>query len=142
MGSRKRKSAELKKELNKNRYIARIRNCSVSPRKMRPVTRIIKGKDAEIALAIMKTSNNVSSRYLYKLLKSAISNWQNKTSNSIRIEDAGLYVKNINVDGAKMLKRIQPAPQGRAHRIQKRSNHVTIELGSKTEELSNVESNE
>lgn len=142
MGSRKRKSAELRKEANKDRYIARISNCSVSPRKMRPVTKLIKGKDADIALAILKTSNNEPSKHLYKLLSSAISNWQTKTSNSIRMEDAGLYVKGIYVDGAKMLKRIQPAPQGRAHRIRKRSNHVTLELGSKTEETSNVESND
>ncbi|PKP03487.1 MAG: 50S ribosomal protein L22 [Bacteroidetes bacterium HGW-Bacteroidetes-6] len=142
MGARKRISAEKRKEAKKSQYTARLTGCPVSPRKMRPVVRQLKGKNADIALAMLKTTVNGSSEYLYKLLTSAINNWQQKTDNKVRIEDAGLYVKSVSVDGARMLKRIQPAPQGRAHRIRKRSNHVTIELGSRFEEQSKVESQE
>lgn len=142
MGARKRLSAEKRKEARKEQFSARLTGCPVSPRKMRPVARLLKGKNAEIALALLKTSSNSSSDYLYKLLTSAINNWQQKTENKIRMEDAGLYVKSVNVDGARMLKRIQPAPQGRAHRIRKRSNHVTIELGSRLAEESKVETQE
>lgn len=141
MGARKRISAEKRKEAKKEQYFAKLTGCPITPRKMRPVANLVRGKKAEIALAILKTSPNSSSDYLYKLLTSAINNWQQKTENKIRIEDAGLYVKSINVDGGRMLKRIQPAPQGRAHRIKKRSNHVTIELGSKYEEM-NVQTQE
>jgi len=142
MGARKRISADKRKEARKEQYTAKLTGCPITPRKMRPVANLVRGKNADIALAILKTSSNSSSDYLYKLLTSAINNWQQKTENKIRIEEAGLYVKNINVDGGRMLKRIQPAPQGRAHRIKKRSNHVTIELGSRAEEVTNVETQE
>jgi len=142
MGARKRISAEKRKEARKEQYSAKLTGCPITPRKMRPVANLVRGKNADTALAILKTSSNSSSDYLYKLLTSAINNWQQKTDNKVRMEEAGLYVKNINVDGGRMLKRIQPAPQGRAHRIKKRSNHVTIELGSRTEEVINVETQE
>lgn len=142
MGARKRISADKRKEARKEQYTAKLTGCPITPRKMRPVATLVRGKNADIALAILKTSSNSSSDYLYKLLTSAINNWQQKTENKIRMEEAGLYVKNINVDGGRMLKRIQPAPQGRAHRIKKRSNHVTIELGSRAEEVTNVETQE
>lgn len=142
MGARKRISAEKRKEARKEQFTAKLTGCPITPRKMRPVANLVRGKNADIALAILKTSSNSSSDYLYKLLTSAINNWQQKTENNVRMEEAGLYVKNINVDGGRMLKRIQPAPQGRAHRIKKRSNHVTIELGSRSEEVTNVETQE
>jgi large subunit ribosomal protein L22 len=142
MGARKRISADKRKEARKEQFFAKLTSCPITPRKMRPVAQLVRGKNADIALAILKTSSNSSSDYLYKLLTSAINNWQQKTDNKIRMEDAGLYVKSINVDGGRMLKRIQPAPQGRAHRIKKRSNHVTIELGSRMAEETKVETQE
>ena len=142
MGARKRISADKRKEARKEQFTAKLTGCPITPRKMRPVANLVRGKNADIALAILKTSSNSSSDYLYKLLTSAINNWQQKTTNTVRMEEAGLYVKNINVDGGRMLKRIQPAPQGRAHRIKKRSNHVTIEIGSRSEEVTNVETQE
>jgi len=142
MGARKRISADKRKDARKEQFFAKLTGCPITPRKMRPVAQLVRGKNADIALAILKTTSNSSSDYLYKLLTSAINNWQQKTENKIRMEDAALYVKNINVDGGRMLKRIQPAPQGRAHRIKKRSNHVTIELGSRIAEETKVETQE
>ena len=137
MGARKRLAAEKRKEAKKSRYIATLLNCPISQRKVRPVVELIKGRPVEHALAILKNSVYGSSVYLYKLLLSAIDSWKMKTDNKMRLEEAGLYVKSVQVDGARMLKRIQPAPQGRAHRIRKRFSHITIELGSKTEEQQN-----
>lgn len=142
MGARKRISADKRKDARKEHFFAKLTGCPITPRKMRPVAQLVRGKNADIALAILKTTSNSSSDYLYKLLTSAINNWQQKTENKIRMEDAALYVKHINVDGGRMLKRIQPAPQGRAHRIKKRSNHVTIELGSRIAEETKVENQE
>jgi large subunit ribosomal protein L22 len=101
-----------------------------SPRKMRLVADLIRGVEVEKALQILKFSTKEASINLEKLLLSAIANWQAKNEDG-NIEDAGLYVSKIFVDSAAMLKRIQPAPQGRAHRIRKRSNHVTMILESK-----------
>lgn len=125
MGERKRNSANIRKEINKTTYMARLANCPTSPRKMRLVADQIRGKSVEYALNLLKTSPKYAAARLHKLLLSAIANWQSK-NDGVRIEDSGLYVKSINVDGGRMLKRIQPAPQGRAHRIRKRSNHVTL----------------
>ncbi|MCX7696854.1 MAG: 50S ribosomal protein L22 [Bacteroidales bacterium] len=138
MGARKRIAAEKRKELRKTQYSITLKNCPISQRKVRAVVELIKGKPVEHALAILKNSVFGSSIYLYKLLLSAIDSWKAKTENKIRLEEAGLYVKSVKVDGARMLKRIQPAPQGRAHRIRKRFSHITIELGSKTEEQNKV----
>ncbi len=129
MGSRKHLSAEARKEARKSLYIAKLNNCPTSPRKMRLVAELIRGKDVETALNILKFSAKEASGRVYKLMLSAIANWQEKNE-GVRMEDSNLYVKSIMVDSARQLKRIRPAPQGRAHRIRKRSNHVTVILGS------------
>ena len=136
MGVRKRNTAEALKEARKNVAFAKLNNCPTSPRKMRLVADIIRGEDVEKALNILKFNAKEASGRLEKLLLSAIANWESKNVGS-KIESSKLYVKEITVDSGRMLKRIQPAPQGRAHRIRKRSNHVTIVLGSRTQENQN-----
>ena len=131
MGSRKRNSADKNKEAKKDIAFANLNNCPTSPRKMRLVADQIRGEDISNALSILKFSPKEASRRLEKLLVSAISNWQSKNEDS-NIDTAQLFVKEIRVDGGSMLKRIRTAPQGRAHRIRKRSNHVTLVLSSKT----------
>ena len=133
MGVRKRNTAETLKKVRKNIAFAKLNNCPTSPRKMRLVADIIRGEDVENALNILKFNSKEASNRLEKLLLSAIANWESKNEGS-NIETSNLYIKEITVDSGRMLKRIQPAPQGRAHRIRKRSNHVTIVLGSKTKE--------
>ena len=130
MGLRKRQSAEKIKEAKKQVAFAKLNNCPTSPRKMRIVADSVRGKKVEMALTILKFSQKEASNKLEKLLMSAISNWQAKNEDS-DVEEANLFVKEIRVDSAGMLKRLRPAPQGRAHRIRKRSNHVTLELGVK-----------
>jgi large subunit ribosomal protein L22 len=115
---------------NNNIAIAKLNNCPTSPRKMRIVADLVRGKSVDQALDIFRFSQNEASRKLEKLLLSAISNWQTKYKEA-NIEDANLYIHEIKVDSASMLKRIRTAPQGRAHRIRKRSNHVTIVLNTK-----------
>ena len=129
MGSRKRKKAAIIKENKKNLFFAKLNNCSISPRKMRLVADLVRGKAVEKALGILKFNTKSASRYVEKLLMSALSNWQAKNENQ-DISDASLFIKEIRVDSAGMIKRLRPAPQGRAHRIRKRSNHVTMILGS------------
>ena len=129
MGSRKRKTAAVIKENKKNLFFAKLNNCSISPRKMRLVADLVRGKAVEKALRILKFNTKSASRYVEKLLMSALSNWQAKNENQ-DISDASLFIKEIRVDSAGMIKRLRPAPQGRAHRIRKRSNHVTMILGS------------
>ena len=129
MGKRKRESAILIKEANKKLTFAKLNNCPTSPRKMRLVANQVRGESINQALAILKFSPKEASRKLEKLLLSAISNWQAKNDDE-DIEKADLFVKEIKVDSGKMLKRLRPAPQGRAHRIRKRSNHVTLVLGA------------
>ena len=131
MGLRKRQSAEKIKEAKKQVAFAKLNNCPTSPRKMRIVADSVRGKKVEMALTILKFSQKEASNKLEKLLMSAISNWQAKNEDS-DVEEANLFVKEIRVDGGSMLKRIRTAPQGRAHRIRKRSNHVTLVLSSKT----------
>ena len=109
--------------------VAKLRNVPSSPRKMRLVADVIRGEKVTKALNILKFEPKHCSNDLEKLLLSAIANWEAKNEGA-RIEDAELYVKAISVDGGRMLKRLQTAPQGRAHRIRKRSNHVTLVLGS------------
>ncbi|MEL1245464.1 50S ribosomal protein L22 [Flavobacterium sp. DGU11] len=137
MGVRKRETAEARKEANKSIAFAKLNNCPTSPRKMRLVADLVRGKKVELALNILRFSSKEASRKLEKLLLSAINNWQQKNSEE-SLEEAGLFVKEIRVDGGMMLKRLRPAPQGRAHRIRKRSNHVTIVLGAKN---NNTQSN-
>ncbi len=130
MGSRKKKSAELLNQVRKERYQAVLRECPTSPRKMRLVTDMIRGMAVNRALDVLKYSTKEASRRLEKLLLSAIANWQAKNE-GVRLEDSNLYVKEVFVDSGRMLKRLRPAPQGRGHRIRKRSNHVTIRLAGK-----------
>ncbi|SHI41393.1 LSU ribosomal protein L22P [Mesonia phycicola] len=130
MGVRKRERAEQIKEAKKQVAFAKLNNCPTSPRKMRLVADLVRGEGVEKALQILKFNNKEASLRLEKLLLSAIANWQVKNEDA-SVEDAELFVKEIRVDGGAMLKRLRPAPQGRAHRIRKRSNHVTLVLGSK-----------
>lgn len=129
MGARKRLKAEERKEVLKSLAIAKLNNCPTSPRKMRIVADTIRGKDVFQALNILKFSKQDASNRLEKLLRSAIANWETKNEGD-RPEEANLVVSEIKVDSARMLKRLRPAPQGRAHRIRKRSNHVTIIVDS------------
>jgi large subunit ribosomal protein L22 len=129
MGKRKHNTALKLKEQRSNLAFAKLNNCPTSPRKMRLVADLVRGKEVNLAMQILKFSNKDASRSLEKLLLSAISNWQSKNEN-VRIEDSNLFIDKINVDSARVLKRLQPAPQGRAHRIRKRSNHVTIILAN------------
>lgn len=129
MGVRKREAADARKEANKQIAFAKLNNCPTSPRKMRLVADLVRGQKVEKALNVLRFSQKEASRKLEKLLLSAINNWQQKNEDA-SLEEAGLFVKEIKVDGGMMLKRLRPAPQGRAHRIRKRSNHVTIVLGA------------
>jgi len=134
MGARKRNSASARKEAVKERYQAILRNCPTSPRKMRLVTDLISGKEVNKALDILKFSSQEASRRMEKLLLSAIANWQAKNEGA-RLEESNLYVKTVHVDGGRVMKRLQTAPQGRAYRLRKRSNHVTLVLDSRINEV-------
>ncbi|SFC82194.1 50S ribosomal protein L22 [Algibacter pectinivorans] len=129
MGSRKKQMADAIKEAKKHVAFAKLNNCPTSPRKMRLVADLVRGEKVEHALNILKFNQKEASGRLEKLLLSAIANWQAKNEEA-SIEEAELIVKEIRVDGGSMLKRLRPAPQGRAHRIRKRSNHVTIVVGA------------
>ena len=130
MGSRKKKSAELLKQAKNDRFQSVLRDCPTSPRKMRLVTDMIRGMAVNRALDVLKFSSKEASRRVEKLLLSAIANWQAKNE-GVRLEESNLYVQEVFVDSARMLKRLRPAPQGRGHRVRKRSNHVTVRLASK-----------
>jgi large subunit ribosomal protein L22 len=136
MGARKRNTAEKRKEAAKNRYQAVLKNCPTSPRKMRLVTDLISGMEVNKALDVLKFSPQEASRRMEKLLLSAIANWQSKNE-GVRVEESNLFVKEVHVDGGRSLKRLQTAPQGRAYRIKKRSNHVTLVIDSKKSEVEN-----
>lgn len=124
MGVRKRNSAQARKEALKTLYFAKLTNVPTSPRKMRLVADLVRGKEVFRALGILKFSNKEAAARVEKLLRSAIANWEAKNE---RKADAGeLCVSMIRVDCAPMLKRLRPAPQGRGYRIRKRSNHVTV----------------
>jgi large subunit ribosomal protein L22 len=135
MGSRKKQMAETIKADKKQIAFAKLNNCPTSPRKMRLVADLIRGEKVEKALNILRFSQKEASRRLEKLVLSSIANWQAKNEET-DIETSGLFIKEIKVDSGTMLKRLRPAPQGRAHRIRKRSNHVTVVLGAKN----NIES--
>ncbi len=109
--------------------VAKLNNNPTSDRKMRLIADLIRGKKVEDALTILKFSKQEASNKLEKLLKSAINNWQQK--NDARPEDNELIVKEIFVNQGRSLKRFLPAPQGRAYRVRKRSNHVTVKVDSK-----------
>ena len=124
MGVRKRQSADLKKEARKTQAFAKLKNVPSSPRKMRLVADMVRGKEVFRALGILKFSNKEAVAKVEKLLRSAIANWEAK--NEKKAENGELYVSTIFVDCAPMLKRLRTAPQGRGYRIRKRSNHVTL----------------
>lgn len=136
MGSRKKQMADAIKAEKKQIAFAKLNNCPTSPRKMRLVADLVRGEKIERALNILRFSSKEASRRLETLLLSAIANWESKNEDG-NIEEADLFVKEIRVDGGKMLKRLRPAPQGRAHRIRKRSNHVTLVLGANNNTQSN-----
>jgi large subunit ribosomal protein L22 len=129
MGVRKRNTATQRKEEKKNRYYAVLKNCPTSPRKMRLVADLVRGEEVNRALDLLKFSQKEASNRLEKLILSAVANWQVKNE-GVRIEDSHLFVKEVFVDSGRVLKRLQTAPQGRAYRIRKRSNHVTVVLDS------------
>jgi large subunit ribosomal protein L22 len=129
MGSRKKQMADAIKEAKKHVAFAKLNNCPTSPRKMRLVADLVRGEKVDKALNILKFNNKEASGRLEKLLLSAIANWQAKNEDA-DVESAELFVKEIKVDSGSMLKRLRPAPQGRAHRIRKRSNHVTLVVGA------------
>lgn len=115
--------------------VARLNNVPTSPRKMRMVANLIRGERVDRAMNLLKFESKEGAARLEKLLRSAIANWVAKNEDD-RLEDADLYIKEIRVDGGRILKRLRPAPQGRAHRIRKRSNHVTIIVDSKNQPVS------
>ena len=129
MGVKSRTRAENRKEAKKNTAVAILQNNPTSPRKARLVADLIRGKKVELALHVLKNTSKQPSEKMRKLLLSAIANWQSKN------EGIRLFVEEIKVDVGRTLKRIHPAPQGRAHRIRKRSNHITIILGSANQEV-------
>ena len=125
MGARKRLRAERLKSEKSQVAIASLKDSPIAPRKMRLVADLVRGVEVNKALNILQHNSKFASKSLEKLLRSAIANWEQKNEGK-SIEEENLVVKSIQVDGAAMMKRIQTAPQGRAHRIRKRSNHVTI----------------
>ena len=135
MGARKRISAEEMKEARKSVYFAKLRNVPTSPRKMRLVVDMIRGMEVFKALGVLKFSNKEAAARIEKLLRSAISNWEQK--NERKAEGGELYVSAVSVDGATTLKRMRPAPQGRGYRIRKRSNHVTLFVDTLRQESQN-----
>lgn len=130
MGKRKRLVAEARKEGNKTTYFAKLNNCPTSPRKMRQVADLVRGMDVYKALSVLKFNTREASGRLEKLLKSAIANYEAKTET--KVEENTLVVKSVMVDSGLMVKRLRTAPQGRGYRIRKRTNHVTLEIGTKT----------
>ena len=130
MGARKHNRAEAIKAARKQVAFAKLNDVPTSPRKMRLVADMIRGMKVELALHALMYSPKAAEKPMYKLLRSAIANWEAKNEGK-RIEDANLYVKEVFVDEGRTLKRIQPAPRGRAHRIRKRSNHITIVVDSR-----------
>jgi large subunit ribosomal protein L22 len=130
MGQRKKLAADERKEAMKTVAIAHLRNVPTSPRRMRQVADLIRGVEVEKALGILRFSTRHSSRDLEKLLLSAMSNWQAKNEGQ-KADEANLVVKSIQVNEARGLKRMLPAPQGRAYRMKKRSNHVSLIVDTK-----------
>ena len=125
-----RQQKEAAKALTGGASVAKLQDCPTSPRKMRLVVDLIRGVNVEKALYILKYTNKEAAIRVEKLLLSAIKNWEQKNEGQ-RVEDSGLFVKEVSVGGGKMQKRLRPAPQGRGYRIRKRSNHVTLIVDSK-----------
>jgi large subunit ribosomal protein L22 len=135
MGARKRLAADARKEALKTQSFAKLNGAPTSPRKMRLVVDLVRGKEVSLALGILKFSSKEASNRLEKLLRSAIANWEAK--NERKAEAGELYVTEIKVDSATMLKRLRTAPQGRGYRIRKRSNHVTLKVDTITKNEQN-----
>lgn len=133
MGRRKKNSADARKDANKTYYVAKLNNNPTSPRKTRLVADMIRGVDVDKALGILQYSPRESAPKLRKLLLSAVANWQAKNEGA-RLEDSQLYVKNIMVDEGRTIRRMRTAPQGRGYRVRKRSNHITMVLGSRLDD--------
>ena len=133
MGRRKHNSAEARKEANKTLFVAKLMNNPTSPRKTRLVADQIRGVDVDKALGSLQYSPRESAPKLRKLLLSAVANWQAKNEGR-RMEESQLYVKQIMVDEGRTMKRMRTAPQGRGYRIRKRSNHITMILGSRVDD--------
>ena len=138
MSASKKLAADARKEAKKTTYMARLVDNPTSPRKTRIMANVIRGKNVDYAMNVLKYSHKESAEKLLKLLKSAVANWQVKNEGA-RLENADLYVKTIMVDGGRMLKRIRTAPQGRANRIRKRSNHVMLVIADRNTEKANTE---
>jgi len=134
MGARKRLKADQLKEIKGRTAVAHLNDCPISPRKMRLVADIVRGVEVNKALNILQHNSKEAAGRLAKLLRSAIANWEQKNEGK-SLEDQTLVVAEITVGQGGMLKRIRPAPQGRAHRIRKRSNHTTIVVDSKVEKV-------
>lgn len=132
MGARKKLAAQKRKEALKTQYFAKLQNVPSSPRKMRYVVDMVRGMEVNRALGTLKFSKKTASEAVEKLLLSAIANWEQK--NDRKAEEGELYITKIFVDEGVTLKRMRPAPQGRGYRIRKRSNHVTLFVGTKTED--------
>lgn len=132
MGARKKLAAQKRKEALKTQYFAKLQNVPSSPRKMRYVVDMVRGMEVNRALGTLKFSKKAASETVEKLLLSAIANWEQK--NDRKAEEGELYITKIFVDEGVTLKRMRPAPQGRGYRIRKRSNHVTLFVGTKTED--------
>ena len=132
MGARKRLAAEARKAALKTQYFAKLQNVPSSPRKMRYVVDMIRGMEVNRALGTLRFSKKAASADVEKVLRSAIANWEQK--NDRRAEDGVLFITKIFVDEGVTLKRMRPAPQGRGYRIRKRSNHVTVFVGTKNDE--------
>ena len=129
MGTRKKNRADAIKAAKKQVAFAKLKNCPSSPRKMRLVSNLVRGVEVNKALQILKFNTKHASANIEKLVLSAVANWQAKNE-GVSLEEANLFIKEISVDCGSTLKRLRPAPQGRGHRIRKRSNHVTVVLGS------------
>ena len=128
MGTRKKNRADAIKAAKKQVAFAKLKNCPSSPRKMRLVANLVRGVEVNKALQILKFNTKHASANIEKLVLSAVANWQAKNE-GVSLEEANLFIKEISVDCGSTLKRLRPAPQGRGHRIRKRSNHVTVVLG-------------
>lgn len=135
MGQRKRKMAESLKRQRAERSFAYLRNCPISARKVRLVADMIRGVEVERALGLLRYSPQGSVGYMEKVLLSAMNNWGQKNS-SLTMEESGLFVKRVQVDEGRILKRIRPRAQGRAFRIDKRSSHIMIEIGDNRDRVS------
>lgn len=129
MGSRKRIAADARKTARKTLAIAKLNDVPTSPRKMRLVADVVRGESAVKALQMLKYMPQQAARRMEKLLVSAVANWEAKNEGQ-NVDDKEVFIKEVFVDQGRTLKRLRPAPQGRAHRIRKRSNHVTIILDS------------